>query len=55
MQARFDNIGGLKVRAPVRSSGVLVGRVAEIHFDNDGDAASAAGGGRLLEESIEYK
>jgi len=34
VDARFDNIGGLKVRAPVRSAGVLVGRVAEIHFDN---------------------
>ena len=35
VQARFDNIGGLKVRGPVRSAGVLVGRVAEIHFDNE--------------------
>jgi phospholipid/cholesterol/gamma-HCH transport system substrate-binding protein len=34
VEARFDNIGGLKVRAPVRSAGVLVGRVADIHFDN---------------------
>ncbi len=33
--ARFDNIGGLKVRGPVRSAGVLVGRVEEIHFDNE--------------------
>lgn len=33
IQARFDNIGGLKVRAPVRSSGVVVGRVGEIRFD----------------------
>jgi phospholipid/cholesterol/gamma-HCH transport system substrate-binding protein len=40
VQARFDNIGGLKVRAPVRSSGVLVGRVAEIHFDNERFQAS---------------
>jgi phospholipid/cholesterol/gamma-HCH transport system substrate-binding protein len=40
VQARFDNIGGLKVRAPVRSSGVLVGRVAEIHFDNERYQAS---------------
>ena len=32
--AKFDNIGGLKVRAPVRSAGVTVGRVAAIHFDN---------------------
>ena len=27
VQARFDNIGGLKTRAPVRSAGVYVGRV----------------------------
>jgi phospholipid/cholesterol/gamma-HCH transport system substrate-binding protein len=40
VEARFDNIGGLKVRAPVRSSGVLVGRVAEIHFDNERFQAS---------------
>ena len=32
--AHFDNIGGLKVRAPVKSSGVVVGRVAAIGFDN---------------------
>ncbi|HEX4944483.1 MAG TPA: outer membrane lipid asymmetry maintenance protein MlaD [Usitatibacteraceae bacterium] len=35
VEARFDNIGSLKVRAPVRSSGVLVGRVADIRFDNE--------------------
>jgi phospholipid/cholesterol/gamma-HCH transport system substrate-binding protein len=32
--AEFTNIGGLKVRAPVKSAGVLVGRVDEIGFDN---------------------
>ena len=31
--AKFDNIGGLKVRAPVRSAGVTVGRVASISLD----------------------
>jgi phospholipid/cholesterol/gamma-HCH transport system substrate-binding protein len=31
--ARFDNIGGLKVRAPVRSAGVTVGRVTSIELD----------------------
>lgn len=31
--AEFDNIGGLKVRAPVKSAGVVVGRVAAITFD----------------------
>ena len=34
VEARFANIGGLKVRAPVKSAGVVVGRVAEIGFDN---------------------
>jgi phospholipid/cholesterol/gamma-HCH transport system substrate-binding protein len=33
--AKFDNIGGLKVRAPVKSAGVVVGRVGDIRFDND--------------------
>lgn len=40
VEARFENIGGLKVRAPVRSSGVLVGRVDQINFDNDRFQAS---------------
>jgi phospholipid/cholesterol/gamma-HCH transport system substrate-binding protein len=31
--AEFDNIGGLKPRAPVKSAGVVVGRVAGIQFD----------------------
>jgi len=33
VMARFDNIGGLKSRAPVRSAGVLVGRVTSISLD----------------------
>jgi phospholipid/cholesterol/gamma-HCH transport system substrate-binding protein len=33
VQARFDNIGGLKVRAPVRTAGVTVGRVTKIVLD----------------------
>lgn len=33
--ARFENIGGLKPRAPVKIAGVVVGRVADIQFDND--------------------
>ena len=33
LQARFDNIGGLKPRAPVRSAGVKVGRVSGISLD----------------------
>jgi len=32
--ARFDEIGGLKVQAPVKSAGVTVGRIADISFDN---------------------
>lgn len=31
--AKFDNIGGLKPRAPVRSAGVTVGRVKSIGLD----------------------
>lgn len=31
--ANFENIGGLKPRAPVKSAGVVVGRVSEIVFD----------------------
>jgi phospholipid/cholesterol/gamma-HCH transport system substrate-binding protein len=33
LTADFDNIGGLKVKAPVRSSGVVVGRVSNIELD----------------------
>lgn len=33
IKAKFDNIGGLKVRGPVKSAGVVVGRVADIRFD----------------------
>lgn len=33
LKAKFDNIGGLKVRAPVKSAGVVVGRVSSIEFD----------------------
>jgi phospholipid/cholesterol/gamma-HCH transport system substrate-binding protein len=33
--AHFDNIGQLKERAPVRSAGVLVGRVKSIRFDSE--------------------
>ena len=35
LAAPFTNIGGLKPRAAVKSSGVVVGRVAEITFDNE--------------------
>jgi len=33
LSAKFDNIGGLKPRAPVRSAGVTVGRVKRISLD----------------------
>ena len=33
LQSRFDNIGGLKARAPIKSAGVVVGRVTDIRFD----------------------
>ncbi len=35
VQARFDNIGSLKVKAPVTMAGVEVGRVARIGFDKE--------------------
>lgn len=33
--ANFSNIGGLKARAPVKSAGVVVGRVTEIAYDTE--------------------
>ena len=33
ISAKFDNIGGLKRSAPVKSAGVVVGRVTDISFD----------------------
>ena len=33
LEARFDNIGGLKLRAPVKAAGVVVGRVESIMLD----------------------
>lgn len=35
VHAKFANIGGLKVRGPVKSAGVVVGRVADVRFDNE--------------------
>jgi len=34
LSAKFDNIGGLKPKAAVRSSGVVVGRIEHIDFDD---------------------
>ena len=33
--AKFANIGGLKIRAPIKSAGVVVGRISDIRFDNE--------------------
>ena len=33
VQARFENVGSLKARAPVSMSGVTIGRVTDIRFD----------------------
>jgi phospholipid/cholesterol/gamma-HCH transport system substrate-binding protein len=33
IKARFENIGGLKVRSPVSMAGVRIGRVSDISFD----------------------
>jgi phospholipid/cholesterol/gamma-HCH transport system substrate-binding protein len=35
LSARFENIGGLKVGAPVSMAGVIIGRVATIEFDSE--------------------
>ena len=33
--ARFDNVGGLKVRSPVSAGGVRVGRVTDIQYSSE--------------------
>ncbi len=33
LEANFDNIGGLKLRAPVKAAGVIVGRVESVTLD----------------------
>ena len=42
VEARFDNVGGLKPKAAVRSAGVLVGRVESITFDDKSFQARVA-------------
>lgn len=42
LYAQFDNIGGLKVRAPVKSAGVVVGRVESITLDTSTYQAKVA-------------
>jgi phospholipid/cholesterol/gamma-HCH transport system substrate-binding protein len=34
VEARFENVGSLKPRAPVSMSGVTIGRVTDIRFDS---------------------
>lgn len=40
LNAQFDNIGGLRVRAPVTVAGVRIGRVSGIDFDSQSMRAS---------------
>ncbi len=35
LKARFDNIGGLKVRSPVSAGGVTIGRVINVQYDSE--------------------
>ena len=35
LMARFDNVGGLKVRSPVSAGGVKIGRVTDIQYNSD--------------------
>ncbi len=42
VKANFDNIGGLKKRAPVKSAGVVVGRVEDIIFDTESYEATVS-------------
>jgi phospholipid/cholesterol/gamma-HCH transport system substrate-binding protein len=35
LTGRFDNVGSLKLRSPVAMSGVTIGRVTSIDFDNE--------------------
>jgi fumarylpyruvate hydrolase len=42
LEGHVDGIGGLKVRGPVKSAGVVVGRVTDIRFDNESYEAIVA-------------
>ncbi len=42
LTARFDNIGGLKANAPVKSAGVVVGRIERISFDSQSYQATVS-------------
>jgi phospholipid/cholesterol/gamma-HCH transport system substrate-binding protein len=49
--AKFDNIGGLKVRAPVKSAGVTVGRVTAISLDSKSYQGSVT---MELEQGVQF-
>lgn len=49
--AKFDNVGGLKPRAAVKSAGVVVGRVESISFDDQSFQAQVA---LSLEERFKF-
>jgi phospholipid/cholesterol/gamma-HCH transport system substrate-binding protein len=49
--AKFDNIGGLKVRAPVKSAGVTVGRVTAIALDSKSYQGSVT---MELEQGVQF-
>jgi len=49
--AKFDNIGGLKVRAPVKSAGVTVGRVTAIALDSKSYQGTVT---MELEEGVQF-
>ncbi len=49
--AEFENIGGLKPKAPVKSAGVVVGRVESIAFDNKKFVARVT---LLLDKAYEF-
>jgi phospholipid/cholesterol/gamma-HCH transport system substrate-binding protein len=42
LTAKFDNIGGLKARAPIKSAGVVVGRIDSIKLDPENFQAVVA-------------
>jgi phospholipid/cholesterol/gamma-HCH transport system substrate-binding protein len=50
LKAKFDNIGGLKVRSPIKLGGVVIGRVGRISLDDEDYTPVVT-----LEISAEYK
>lgn len=51
IEAAFDNIGGLKLRAPVKAAGVVVGRVDVIKFDPKTYQASV---GMRIDQGVQF-